>query len=125
MVSEWSHWQQVVNIAVEYVNRHGISRSTAKKMYQQMPRLFAHTSTAELATELVEFVTVQASPVVPSMKVTVPPEGTPAVDVTNAEKVTCWPNAEGLGVPVTVVVVAVVEAPMSGATLADIELAAP
>lgn len=60
VVSEWSHWQQVVNIAVEYVNRHGISRSTAKKMYQQMPRLFAHTSTAELATELVEFVTVQA-----------------------------------------------------------------
>jgi hypothetical protein len=66
------------------------------------------------------------SPEVPSMKVTVPPEGTPAVDVTNAEKVTCWPDADGLGVPVTVVVVAVFESgSISGVALADNELAEP
>ncbi len=60
VVPEWSHWQQVVNSAVEYVNRHGISRSTAKGMYQEMSRPFAHVSTATLAQELVRFVARQA-----------------------------------------------------------------
>jgi hypothetical protein len=59
-VSEWSHWQQVVNIAVEYVNRQGITRLTAKGMYQEMPRPFAHDSTGTLAKELVRFVVTQA-----------------------------------------------------------------
>jgi hypothetical protein len=60
VASEWSHWQQVVNVAVEYVNLHGISRTTAKELYQEMPRPFAHASTAELAKELVRFVKAQA-----------------------------------------------------------------
>ena len=59
VVSEWSHWQQVVNIAVEYVNRHGISRTTGKELSQEMPRPFAHASTAALAEELVQFVVTQ------------------------------------------------------------------
>jgi hypothetical protein len=55
-VSEWSQWQQVVNIAVAHVDRHGISRTTAKEMYREMPRLLGHASTTALLTELVCFV---------------------------------------------------------------------
>lgn len=58
-ISEWSHWQQVVNIAVEHVNRQGISRSTAAELRRMMPRRFAHSSTRKLATELVSFVREQ------------------------------------------------------------------
>lgn len=58
-VSEWSQWQQVVNIAVTHVDRHGISRTTAKDLYQEMPRPFAHVSTATLVKDLVCFVATQ------------------------------------------------------------------
>jgi hypothetical protein len=58
-VSEWSQWQQVVNVAVEYVDRQGISRGAAKGLYQQLPRPFAHASTDALAKELVYFVAAQ------------------------------------------------------------------
>ena len=61
-VAEWSNWQQVVNIAVTHVDRHGISRTTAKELYREMPRPFAHDSVAKLATELVCFVASQAKP---------------------------------------------------------------
>ncbi len=55
-ISEWSQWQQVVNIAVTHVDRHGISRTAAKELYQEMPRPLAHTSTAALVIDLVCFV---------------------------------------------------------------------
>lgn len=58
-VSEWSHWQEVVNIAVEYIDRQGISRHAAKGLRQRLPRTFVHASTAALATELVRFVAAQ------------------------------------------------------------------
>jgi hypothetical protein len=58
-VSEWSHWQQVVNIAVAHVNEHGMTRTTAKKLYQEMPRPFRHASTTTLAHDLVRFVAAQ------------------------------------------------------------------
>lgn len=58
-VSEWSQWQRVVNIAVAYVDRHGISRTTAKGLYREMPRPFAHASTETLMKELVCFVASQ------------------------------------------------------------------
>lgn len=58
-VSEWSQWQQVVNIAVTYVDRHGIARTTAKELYQEMPRTMAHASTTVLVKELVCFVAGQ------------------------------------------------------------------
>jgi len=58
-VSEWSQWQQVVNIAVAYVDRHGISRTAAKGLYREMPRPFAHDSTETLINELVCFVASQ------------------------------------------------------------------
>lgn len=59
-VSEWSHWQQVVNLAVTHVNNHGISRLAAKELFQQMPRSFAHASTKILVKELLKFVATQA-----------------------------------------------------------------
>jgi len=58
-VSEWSQWQQVVNIAVTYVDRQGISRTAAKGLYREMPRPFAHASTETLMKELVCFVASQ------------------------------------------------------------------
>ncbi len=59
-VAEWSEWQQVVNTSVAFVNRQGIYRGAAKELRQQLPRKFAHCTTATLAKELVRFVAVQA-----------------------------------------------------------------
>lgn len=64
-VAEWSRWQQVVNIAVKHVGHHSITRTTAKEMYRQFPRPFAHASTAALAKELRRFVVAQAKPLQP------------------------------------------------------------
>jgi hypothetical protein len=64
-LAEWSHWQQVVNIAVTHVGHSGITRTTAKEIYQQMPRPFAHASTTALAQELVQFTGAQAKQVLP------------------------------------------------------------
>ena len=58
-VAEWSHWQQVVNISVEHVNRYGIRRSTHKELKQVLPRRYAHKSTKKLAQELLDFVAAQ------------------------------------------------------------------
>jgi len=60
VVSEWSHWQQVVNSAVTYVDGHGISRATAKGLSQALPRPQVHASATALAKELVGFVAMQA-----------------------------------------------------------------
>jgi len=58
-VAEWSQWQQVVNIAVTYVDQHGISRTAARELYREMPRPLAHASTETLMKELVCFVASQ------------------------------------------------------------------
>jgi hypothetical protein len=58
-IAEWSQWQQVVNIAVSYVDRHGISRTSAKGLYREMPRSLDHASTNTLVKELVCFVASQ------------------------------------------------------------------
>lgn len=52
---EWSQWQRLINIAVEHVNRHGITRQSAKAVYRLMPRPFTHASSNELANDLVRF----------------------------------------------------------------------
>jgi hypothetical protein len=59
-VAEWSEWQQVVNVAVEFVDRHGVYRGAAKELRQQLPRDLANASSRELAKELVHFVASQA-----------------------------------------------------------------
>lgn len=58
-VDEWSHWQQVVNIAVTHVGQHGLSRRTAKHLSRKLPPSPPHASTAALAQELVDFVAAQ------------------------------------------------------------------
>jgi hypothetical protein len=58
-VAEWSQWQQVVNVAVEYVDRQGVSPGAAKGLHQQLTRPFAHASTVAVAKELVCFVAAQ------------------------------------------------------------------
>jgi hypothetical protein len=62
-LAEWSEWQQVVNHAVEFVNHQGIYRGAGQELRRQLPRKFAHSSTATLAKELVAFVAAQAKPV--------------------------------------------------------------
>lgn len=65
-IAEWSHWQQVVNISVEHVNRYGISCNTAKQLKQALPRSFEHESTKQLATDLLSFVASQGKQTEPS-----------------------------------------------------------
>lgn len=60
LLAEWSEWQQVVNIAVEFVNRQGIYRNAAEELRQEWPRKLAHPSSTALAKELRCFVASQA-----------------------------------------------------------------
>jgi len=59
-VAEWSEWQQVVNVTVEFVNRQGVSRGIGRTLRQQLPRTFAHDSSRSLAKDLIKFVAGQA-----------------------------------------------------------------
>jgi hypothetical protein len=64
-VAEWSEWQQVVNVTVAFVGRQGICRGAAKALWKELPRPYAHSSSAALAKDLVRFVakqTTQAKP---------------------------------------------------------------
>lgn len=64
-VAEWSEWQQVVNTTVEFVDRQGIYRGAAKALWKELPHEYAHSSSADLAKDLVRFVakqTTQAKP---------------------------------------------------------------
>ena len=59
-VSEWSEWQQIINLSVEFVNRQGLYRGVAKDVRGELPRRFAHPTTRVLAKDLVRFVATQA-----------------------------------------------------------------
>jgi hypothetical protein len=59
-VAEWSEWQQIVNVAVEFVDRQGVYRGAAKELRQELPHDLANASSQELAKELVRFVASQA-----------------------------------------------------------------
>ena len=59
-LSEWSEWQQVVNVTVEFVNRQGVFRGMGRALRQQLPRTFTHASSRQLAKELIVFVARQA-----------------------------------------------------------------
>lgn len=59
-VAEWSEWQQVVNITVEFVDRQGVYRGMGRPLRQQMPRTFVHGSSATLAKDLIKFAARQA-----------------------------------------------------------------
>lgn len=59
-LAEWSEWQKVVNISVEFADRQGIYRGAARDLRQQLPRKFGYASSTKLAKELVRFVATQA-----------------------------------------------------------------
>jgi len=59
-LSEWSEWQTLVNLTVEFVNRQGVYRGMGRALRQGMPRKFAHPSSRQLAKELICFVVQQA-----------------------------------------------------------------
>jgi hypothetical protein len=59
-VAEWSEWQQIANVAVEFVDRQGVYRGAAKELRQELPSDLANASSQELAKELVDFVASQA-----------------------------------------------------------------
>jgi len=59
-VAEWAEWQCVVNVAVRFVNEQGIYRGAAKELRTQLRQYRLHPSSADLTTELVDFVAQQA-----------------------------------------------------------------
>jgi hypothetical protein len=59
-VAEWSEWQQVVNVTVEFVNRQGIYRGVAKQLRTKLRRHREYPSSRYLARELLAFVAEQA-----------------------------------------------------------------
>jgi hypothetical protein len=59
-VAEWAEWQQVVNVTVEFVNRHGIYRGVAKQLRTELRRHRQYPSSLCLARELLAFVAKQA-----------------------------------------------------------------
>jgi hypothetical protein len=65
-LAEWSEWQQVANVAVEFVNRQGVYRGMGKALRRHLPRTFAHSSSRNLAKELIKFVARQARQTKPS-----------------------------------------------------------
>jgi hypothetical protein len=69
LVAEWSEWQGVVNLSVEFVDRHGVYRGAAKELRQRLPRKFVHATTATLAKELVGFVAAQAKRAKPGERI--------------------------------------------------------
>jgi hypothetical protein len=60
-MAEWSEWQQVANVTVEFVNRQGVYRGAAKKLWTELLCYQVHASSKLLAKELVVFVAKQAS----------------------------------------------------------------
>src|SRR5438876_8379237 len=59
-IAEWSEWQQVVNITVEFIDRQGMYSGASQDLGAKLPRAYQYCSSADLATELVTFVAEQA-----------------------------------------------------------------
>ena len=60
-VQQWSQWQQVINVMVEFVNRHGVYSGAAEDLRKQLPLDGVEPSTESPAEELVAFVESQAA----------------------------------------------------------------
>jgi len=60
-LAEWSEWQRLANVTVEFVNRQGVYRGAAKKLWAELQRHQVHASSQRLARDLVVFVAKQAS----------------------------------------------------------------
>jgi hypothetical protein len=59
-VAEWSEWQRVVNVTVEFVNRQGIYRGVVKQLRTKLRPHREYSSSRCLAQELSKFVAEQA-----------------------------------------------------------------
>ena len=59
-IAEWSEWQGVVNVTVEFVDRQGLYRGAAKELRTELRGHQAHPSSQRLAGELLVFVVQQA-----------------------------------------------------------------
>jgi hypothetical protein len=64
-IAEWSEWQSLVNVTVEFVDRQGIYRGGAKQLWGALSPYRQHNSSLVLAKELVVFVAKQAQHVRP------------------------------------------------------------
>jgi len=58
--AEWSEWQGIVNVTVEFVDRQGLYPGAAKELRTELRGLQAHPSSQRLAGELLVFVVRQA-----------------------------------------------------------------
>lgn len=59
-IAEWSEWQRVVNVTVEFVDRQGVYRGAAKELRTELRGHQTHPSSQRLAGELLVFVVRQA-----------------------------------------------------------------
>jgi hypothetical protein len=59
-VAEWSEWQTLVNVTVEFVNRQGLYRGVAKELRTELRGHQIYASSQRLAGELLVFVVRQA-----------------------------------------------------------------
>jgi hypothetical protein len=59
-VAEWSEWQTLVNVTVEFVDRQGLYRGVAKELRTELRGHQLHPSSQRLAGELLVFVVRQA-----------------------------------------------------------------
>jgi hypothetical protein len=61
-LAQWSQWQQVIDVAVKWVNTHGIYRGVSGQLKRQLAQLGGLGDSArELAARLCDFVTAQES----------------------------------------------------------------
>ena len=59
-VAEWTEWQQVADVTVEFVNRQGIYRGVARQLRTELRPHREYSSSRSLAGELLAFVAKQA-----------------------------------------------------------------
>lgn len=66
-VAEWTEWQQVADVTVEFVNRQGIYRGVARQLRTELRPHREYSSSRSLAGELLAFVAKQARRARPEM----------------------------------------------------------
>lgn len=59
-IAEWSEWQRLVNLVVEFVNRQGVYRGAARALRNKTRQHQVYASSQGLAKELLDFVAEQA-----------------------------------------------------------------
>ena len=70
-IAEWSEWQRLCNLTVEFVNRQGVYRGAAKQLRTALRPHRVHSSSQRLAGELAGFVAQQAKRTRPGERILV------------------------------------------------------